>query len=238
MKKRVCILFLLTVFSVGFLSAKVKLTLDVGPVYTHFDNYRSTDSKKHIRSANLGGLDILLRCEFAKHFGVYGMTNFAFGNRFWDHASSKKHYEGWLSDRDVVDLVYAIDSQFGFFYAFTPAKNLEIMLGFGLGLGGNGYNLSYTETILGKSIGIDDKKHCTNIGGGINVDVSYMFTKMVGIYGGISDTLYLPVSVRVKTNRTGKEGSKTYSGADIQNKAGIGRLSNSLSIKAGIQFVF
>ena len=180
MKKRICILFLLMVCSVGLLSAKVKLSLDVGPIYTHFDNYRFADNgSKAIRSADIGGLNVLLRCEFAKHFGVYGMTNFAFGSRFWDRTVSKRHYEGWLND---ADLVYAIDSQFGFFYAFTPVKNLDIMLGFGLGLGGNGYNVSYTEKISGQSIGLFNKTHCTNIGGGVNVDISYMFTTGGCIY--------------------------------------------------------
>lgn len=235
MKKRICILFLLTIFSVGFLSAKVKLTLDVGPVFTHFDNFHSTDNgRKNIRSANLGGLNILLRGEFAKNFGVYGMTNFAFGNRFWHVAISKRHYEGALND---ADLVYAIDSQFGFFYSFKSVKNLEITLGLGFGLGGNGYNISYKTPLLNDYIRIFAKTHCTNIGGGVNLDVSYMFTKLVGIYGGISDTLYIPVSVTVRSSKINKN-STTYSGSDIQSKAGIGKLSHSVSIKAGLQFVF
>lgn len=225
MMKKAAMLFLILIFSAGLLSAKISLTLDVGPLFTHFVNSYDDGSARHRISANLGGVNALLQCTFAKNFGVYGMTNFAFGNTYWAHRSTRRSYSGYLHE---LGLVYAIDSQYGFFYSFKPQKNLAVMLGFGFGLGGNGF-----KRVWGNQ---KQNVHCTNIGGGINVDVSYMFTKMIGIYGGVSDTLYAPVSVSVKD--TNKEKSTTYSGSEIQSGAGVGKISNSFSLKTGIQITF
>ena len=214
MKKRICILFLLSVFSIGLLSAKVSLVFDVGPLFTHFDHLSSGD---HGWSTNVGGLNFVLRGEFAKNFGVYGMGNLAFGSRLSQTSGRSTHT--WSAD-----LTYAIDSQFGFFYAFKPIKNLEIMLGFGLGIGGSGYRTS------GKS-----RKylaHYTNIGGGFNVDVSYMFTKMIGVYGGLSDTMYAPVARNTDETIGDHNYTKSYSGS------GAGRFANAFSLKAGVQLKF
>ena len=65
----------------------------------------------------------------------------------------------------------------------------------------------------------------------MNLDVSYMFTEMVGIYSGISDTLYAPVLT--KADRT--IGNKTKTSSDSNAS---GKIANSFSIKAGLQFVF
>ena len=229
MKKRICILCLLTVFSVGFLSANVKMNLELGPVYTYFSSHEPSNSF-HFGSGHrswqthTGGLNVLFGVEFIKNFGVYGTANFAFGKDYWYKTSSKTDYHGYLQD---ADLTYALDSQFGFFYVFHPAKNLDLTLGAGLGIGGSGHNRTYTTA------GITTKKEIsqTNIGGGLNLDISYMFTKMIGIYGGVSDTIYVPV--HTKTKRT--IGNKTEETSDSTTS---GKLANSFSIKAGIQLVF
>ena len=214
MKKRICILFLLSVFSIGLLSAKVSLVFDVGPLFTHFDHLSGSN---YSWSTNVGGLNFVLRGEFAKNFGVYGMGNFAFGSRLSQTHGNSTHT--WSAD-----LTYAIDSQFGFFYAFKPIKDLEIMLGFGVGIGGSGYRTS------GKS-----RKylaHYTNIGGGFNVDVSYMFTKMIGVYGGLSDTMYAPVAQNTKLTVGDHTWEESYSGSKA------GRFANAFSLKAGVQLKF
>ena len=217
MKKYLCILFLLSVCAIGSVFAKVSLTLDVGPIYTHFSHRSDTNSagRTHTWATHTGGLNVLLRAEFAKNFGVYGMANFAFGNRMVTGFNTKTHCERNKWD---ASLSYAIDSQFGFFYAFKPKTNLEIMLGAGIGIGGSGYNYS------------SDRYHYTNIGGGINCDVSYMFTKLIGIYGGLSDTLYAPVSVS-HTVKSGSDSTTTTSSS-------AGKIANAFSLKAGIQFKF
>nr|WP_314992366.1 DUF2715 domain-containing protein [uncultured Treponema sp.] len=217
MKKYLCILFLLSVCAIGSVFAKVSLTLDVGPIYTHFSHRSDTTSagRTHTWATHTGGLNVLLRAEFAKNFGVYGMANFAFGNRMVTGFNTKTHCE---RDKWDASLSYAIDSQFGFFYAFKPKTNLEIMLGAGIGIGGSGYNYS------------SDRYHYTNIGGGINCDVSYMFTKLIGIYGGLSDTLYAPVSVS-HTVKSGSDSTTTTSSS-------AGKIANAFSLKAGIQFKF
>lgn len=217
MKKYLCILFLLSVCAIGSVFAKVSLTLDVGPIYTHFSHRSDTNSagRTHTWATHTGGLNVLLRAEFAKNFGVYGMANFAFGNRMVTGFNTKTHCE---RDKWDASLSYAIDSQFGFFYAFKPKTNLEIMLGAGIGIGGSGYNYS------------SDRYHYTNIGGGINCDVSYMFTKLIGIYGGLSDTLYAPVSVS-HTVKSGSDSTTTTSSS-------AGKIANAFSLKAGIQFKF
>ena len=218
MKKSICIFFLLTVLSVGFLSAKVKLNLDVGPVYTYFGSRITSDNgKKYTWTTHTGGLNVLFGAEFVKNFGVYGTVNFAFGNYLWDKVSSNRHYEGWLNH---ADLTYAIDSQFGFFYVFHPAKKLDLTLGLGIGIGGSGRNYDKIE------------RSQANIGGGVNFNVSYMFTKMIGIYGGVSDTLYAPVSTKIKE----KTGSSSTTETTDSNASG--KIANSFSIKAGLRVVF
>lgn len=225
MKKNICILFLLTVLSVGFLSAKVKLTLDVGPVYTHFSSRATANNgRTDTWSTHTGGIGVLFSAEFVKNFGVYGTTNFAFGKRLTTGWYTKNHSE---TDKWDADLTYAIDNQFGFFYVFHPVKNLDLSLGLGLGLGGSGENHTYDKA----PVSVKVKKSQTNIGGGVNFNVSYMFTKMVGIYGGVSDTIYVPV--HTKTKRT--IGNKTEETSDSTTS---GKLANSFSIKAGIQLVF
>ena len=225
--KKACVFLALLLLSAGVLSASVRLVLDVGPIYTHFTNHLSYNgsSKKYTHSENLFGVNLALRAEFVKNFGVYAMTNFAFGNAYWEHWSSPDSYGG---DRHKHGLVYAIDSQFGFFYAFKPRPKLEIALGLGLGIGGNGFNREIAK--IKKSV------RCTNIGAGLNADISYMFSKLVGIYGGICDTIYAPVAV--STKRDDEKETKTWTGPEVQNQAGIGSVSNAFSIKAGIQFVF
>lgn len=225
--KKACVFLALLLFSAGVLSASVRLVFDVGPTYTHFTNHLSynNSSQKHIHSANLFGVNFALRAEFVKNFGVYAMTNFAFGNSYWNHWSYPNSYGG---SRHKVGLVYAIDSQFGFFYAFKPRPKLEIAVGAGLGIGGNGFNRTIAK--------VKQSVSCTNIGLGLNADVSYMFSKLVGVYGGLSDAIYAPVAVSTKFE--GANSSVSYSSSDMQNKAAIGSISNSLSIKAGIQFVF
>ena len=221
MKKYLCILFLLSVCAIGSVFAKVSLTLDVGPIYTHFSHRSDTNSagRTHTWATHTGGLNVLLRAEFAKNFGVYGMANFAFGQRMVTGFNTKTHCE---RDKWDASLSYAIDSQFGFFYAFKPKTNLELMLGLGIGIGGSGYNYNRTNS--------SKRYHYTNIGGGINFDVSYMFTKLIGIYGGLSDTLYAPVS-RSHTTKDGNSSSTTISSP-------AGKIANAFSLKAGLQFKF
>lgn len=227
--KKACVFLALLLLSAGVLSASVRLVFDVGPIYTHFTNHLSYNgsSKKYTHAENLFGVNLALRAEFVKNFGVYAMTNFAFGNAYWEHWSSPDSYGG---NRHKHGLVYAIDSQFGFFYAFKPRPKLEIALGLGLGIGGNGFNREIAK--------IKESVRCTNIGAGLNADISYMFSKLVGIYGGICDTIYAPVAAAVTTKINNGEDTKTWTGPEVQNQAGIGSVSNSFSIKAGIQFVF
>ena len=221
MKKSICILFLLTVFSVGFLSAKVKLTLDVGPVYTHFSSRATANNgRTDTWSTHTGGIGVLFSAEFVKNFGVYGTTNFAFGKEIISetHLGNRKNKVITITRWDG-DLTYVIDSQFGFFYVFHPAKKLDLTLGLGIGIGGSGRNYDKIE------------RSQANIGGGVNFNVSYMFTKMIGIYGGVSDTLYAPVSTKIKEKTSSGSTTKTDSNAS-------GKIANSFSIKAGLRVVF
>ena len=227
MKKRICILCLLTVFSVGFLSAKVKLSLDIGPVYTYFGSRTSVNNERtDTWATHTGGLNVLFGAEFIKNFGVYGTVNFAFGKRIIegthikDASTSTSTIARWNGD-----LTFVIDSQFGFFYVFHPIKKMDLTLGAGLGIGGSGRNYTTKYEKIAKSQ--------TNIGGGVNLDVSYMFTKMIGIYGGISDTLYAPVYTKITIKL--KKDNKTITKEDSNAS---GKIANSLNIKAGIKIVF
>ena len=229
--KKACVFLALLLLSAGVLSASVRLVLDVGPIYTNFTNHYNKGSGRNIHEENLFGVNLALRAEFVKNFGVYAMTNFAFGNNYWERWSAKDNYNGV---RLRHGLVYAIDSQFGFFYAFKPRPKLEIALGLGLGIGGNGFNRMRRPS--DKLLPAKESVSCTNIGAGLNADVSYMFSKLVGIYGGICDTIYAPVAVSTKFD--GAKKSVSYTSSAVQDTADIGSVSNSFSIKAGIQFVF
>ena len=155
---------------------------------------------------------MLFGVEFVKNFGVYVTANFALGRYYWSKESYPTHYEGTRSPAGVT---FAIDSQFGFFYVFHPVKKLDLTLGAGIGIGGSGYNKPLP-------------KSQANIGGGINFNASYMFTKMVGIYGGVSDTLYAPVYTETQISST-----RSIKDTDVS-----GKVANSLNIKAGIRLVF
>ena len=217
---------MLTVFSVGFLSAKVKMNLELGPVYTYFSSHAPSSSSLYGSghsswTTNTGGLNVLFGVEFIKNFGVYGTANFAFGRYYWSKHSYPIHYDG---TRNTATLTYAIDSQFGFFYVFHPVKNLDLRLGAGLGIGGSGRN--YPE-------GSDKKeKSQVNIGGGVDLTLSYMFTELIGIYGGVSDTIYAPVYTKTKTKHSnGSIGTQ-------EDPYVSGKIANSFSCKAGIRFNF
>ena len=220
MKKRLCMLCMLTVFSVGFLSAKVKMNLELGPVYTYFSS-RTTVGNRHTSwTAHTGGLNVLFGAEFVKNFGVYGSANLAFGKNYWTKSSQPDSYSG---QRHTPNFTYAIDSQLGLFYVFHPTDNLDLRLGLGLGIGGSGHN----TTIAGTKTKVSQ----LNIGGGVDLTLSYMFTKLIGIYGGVSDTIYAPV-YQATTTITGSTNNKSSS-TNVS-----GKLANSFSCKAGIRFNF
>ena len=230
MKKRICTLCLLTVFSVGFLSANVKMSLDVGPVYTYFSSHTTNSSEnKTSWATHTGGLNVLFGVEFVQNFGVYGSANFAFGQKIIDKSRVGNYNHKVITiSRWNGDLTYVIDSQFGFFYVFHPVKKMDLTLGFGLGIGGSGRNYTYTKLLVTTK----EEKSQVNIGGGVNLNVSYMFTKMVGIYGGISDTLYAPVYTKTKTKYSNGKTETT------ENSNVSGKIAHSFNIKAGVQFVF
>ena len=188
------------------------MNLELGPVYTYFGSRTSSGSGHTSWTTHTGGLNVLFGVEFVKNFGAYVTANFAFGKDYWYKTSSPRSYTGFLND---ATLTYAIDSQFGFFYVFHPAKNFDLRLGAGLGIGGSGYNKPLS-------------KSQANIGGGVDLNISYMFTKMIGIYGGVSDTLYAPVYTDTQISST----------QSIKNTDVSGKIANSLNIKAGIRLVF
>ena len=140
----------------------------------------------------------------------------AFGKNYWTKSSQPDSYSG---QRHTPNFTYAIDSQLGLFYVFHPTDNLDLRLGLGLGIGGSGHNTTAREYSQ------------LNIGGGVDLTISYMFTKLIGIYGGVSDTIYAPV-YRATTTIVGSVETKDPS-TDVS-----GMVANSFSIKAGIRFNF
>ncbi len=235
MKKKCLVVVALLVSASMLFAAGKKITFDIGPMYTLSSNHLKRTvggtKQKIAKFANLGGINATLSYDIAKNFGVYGMANFTFGSVLHTKTKTKSGGKETDTERETdVDLVYAIDSQFGFFYTFKPLKNLDLRLGAGIGLGGHGWN----RTIGSSEI----RNHVTNIGAGINFDVSYMFTSLVGIYGGVCDTMYGTVSYtrRVK-NGDDKKTKDTYKGTAIQDH-GIGKFSNAFSLKCGVQLKF
>ena len=207
---------MLTVFSVGCLSATVKMNLELGPVYTYFGSRTTVGNGHKSWTTHTGGLNVLFGAEFVQNFGVYGSVNLAFGKYYWSKNSSPDSYGG---NRYTQNFTYAIDSQLGLFYVFHPSNNLDLRLGLGLGIGGSGHNttaLEYSQL---------------NIGGGVDLTIFYMFTNLIGIYGGVSDTIYAPV-YRATTEIVGSAKTK-QSWTNVS-----GRVANSFSIKAGIRFNF
>ena len=65
----------------------------------------------------------------------------------------------------------------------------------------------------------------------MNLNASYMFTKMIGIYGGISDTLYAPVFTKTTTTVNNHDDT-------VRDSNTSGKLANSFSMKVGLRFVF
>lgn len=238
--KKYCIIVCMLFLGLCMLNAKPRpssegslkngLSVHIGGTLTGFRNLHKHDSTKYVHSFGSRGFNVAVQYGIGKNFGVYGLSHFTFGSRLRNSQSTRTYNRyTYTSIKSRAELTYVIDSQFGAYYLFHAPANVHFMLGAGLGLGGNGSHIKDSEYLV--------KTHITNIGAGINFDVLYMFTKMIGIYGGISDTMYAPVEVTVqkKPRKEGSASTSHYSGSDIQNKAGVGSFSNSFNFKVGLR---
>lgn len=227
MKKR-AILIVAMFFFVASLTANEGITLNIGGAYSNVGNfYKGTVGPvtgKIVRSANLGGADIGIAYGFSKNFGVYGLGLFAFGK----NTTTKTTLGSAVTKTTATHrLAYEIDSQIGLYYKHDlPVRGLAISIGLGIGLGANG-----TESK--DMAGVVTSRSIFGVGGGINVQVSYMVTKALGIYVGLSDTVYTPVTF---TTKVGTIETK-LTGSDIQG-ATIGKISNSFNARVGLQLEF
>ena len=199
----VCLVFAL-VFT-GMLTAKsTGLNLEVGAAYT---NHQLHTFGKDTKSDGFKYQGIKSKSLFGVNLGIsYPLP---------------KNWAVFVNTTFAFNNTFVNDTMLGAGYIFKPTRGVDLFLGGGLALGGSVFKWSKGS--------VSTTYKFFNIGAGINFTASVMFTNKIGMYAGISDTYYKPVSGKW----TEKVGDKTFSG-DIPS-ALMPDLAKSINIKLGLK---
>lgn len=128
-----------------------------------------------------------------------------------------KNWSVFLNTAFSFNSTFVNDTVLGFGYTFGLDKGFRLFLGGGLAFGGSEFSKTYYNTTT--------KTSYVNVGGAVQLVASYMFTRMFGIYFGVSDNLYAVVK------GTRKIGSTT---TDIQTDY-LPDMNKSMSAKVGLR---
>lgn len=199
----VCLVFAL-VFT-GMLTAKsTGLNLEAGAAYTNhqlhtFSNNTKSDGFKY---------------QGIKSKGLFGVN---LGISY----PLPKNWAVFANTTFAFNSTFVNDTMLGVGYIFKPGNVFDLFLGGGLAFGGSVFNWA--------SGSASTTHKFFNIGAGINLTASFMFTNKIGIYAGISDTYYKPVSGKWST----KIGDNTSSG-DISS-SNMPDLAKSINGRLGVK---
>ncbi len=114
-----------------------------------------------------------------------------------------KNWALYLDTAFSFNKLFVNDTQLGFGYVFKPGKKFQIFLGGGLGLGGSVFSHSIGSTTHTQSY--------FNVGGGVRLTTTYLFTEKFGMYLGVSGNFYKPVAGEIKTKIGDKESTRKIS---------------------------
>ncbi|AGT43934.1 DUF2715 domain-containing protein [Treponema pedis] len=171
MKKKIILITVFSVLLAGALSAKtIGLNLEVGALYTnhqlhHFWKGTNSDGFRHHSNRY-------------KHMGGFNI-----GLSY----DLPKNWAIYGTTMFAFNSIFVNDTQFGIGYNFKPGKGFNLFLGGAFAVGGSKFTVTHSNVTkeIFKS---------TNIGGGLKLTASYMFTRQFGIYFGACANYYKPVS--------------------------------------------
>ncbi|UTY26836.1 DUF2715 domain-containing protein [Treponema denticola] len=154
---------------------------------------------------------------------LYFMAQIAFPGK--NHNNLIK---GTTADKDkfVAKNAFILDSQLGVGITLFKKTSFNLFLGGGLGL--NAMKSTQSVSIASQEVTYD--KLDVMLGVGANILASFYFTDMIGIYGGIADTVYF---APLKVEKTFKVGNQAYT---VSNTSGNIKdvIANSVNLKLGL----
>ena len=228
--KKIVLVLIISVASAVF--AFADFAISFGPAYTNYFVHTKNDSnwgtvhadiKKAVQDLkdeknNAAGLAVDLRAGF-----IYLMAQIAF--------PGKKHNDlvkGSRAEKDkfLAKNAFILDTQLGAGITLFKKTRFNLFLGGGLGL--NAMKATQSISIAGQNLSYD--KLDVMFGVGVNVLASFYFTKMIGIYGGIADTVYF---APLKVKKTFKVGNETYELSNSKNNL-TDVIANSVNLKLGL----
>ncbi|UTC75581.1 DUF2715 domain-containing protein [Treponema sp. OMZ 792] len=199
----VCLVFAL-VFT-GMLTAKsIGLNLEAGAAYTNHQLHYFDNDTRH---------------DGFKHQGIKSKSLFGFN--LGVSYPLPKNWSVFVSTVFAFNRTFVSDTMLGAGYTFKPGKGFDLFLGGGLAFGGSVFKWS--------SGNVSITNRFFNIGAGINLTASFMFTNKIGMFAGISNTYYKPVSGKWSN----KIGDKTTSGDIASNH--MPDLAKSISGRLGVK---
>lgn len=172
-KKLVFVLITLVLVSTMGLSAKsIGLDLDIGGVYTRHI--------QHTIGSTPDGAGFYHHSAHHKNLG-----GFSLGLSY----HLPKNWSVYVSSLFTFYRTFVNDTQIGFGYTFNMYKGINLFVGGGFAMGGSVSKYSDIRS-----------EHYFNIGGGLNLVSSYMFSSRIGMFLGLSTACYKPVSGKSKIN--------------------------------------
>ena len=226
------IVLVLIILAASAVFAFADFAISFGPAFTNYfvhtkneGNFStfSNDVQNALKNAkdeknNAAGVAVDLRAGF-----IYLMAQIAFPGK--NHTDLMK---GATAEKDkfVVKNAFILDSQLGVGITLFKKTPFNLFLGGGLGL--NAMKATQTVSIASQDISYD--KLDVMFGVGVNVLASFYFTDMIGIYGGIADTVYF---APLKVKKTFKVGNQEYTVSNTNNNIKE-VIANSVNLKLGL----
>lgn len=225
------IIFILIISVASAVFAFADFAISFGPAFTnyfvhtknngnlgtvHADIQKAVQDLKDEKN-NAAGLAVDFRAGF-----IYLMAQIAFPGK--NHSDLMKGAKA-EKDKFVVKNAFILDSQLGAGITLFKKTRFNLFLGGGLGL--NAMKATQSVSIAGQNLSYD--KLDVMFGVGVNVLASFYFTKMIGIYGGIADTVYF---APLKVEKTFNVAGQPYT---FSNKNSIQDvIANSVNLKLGL----
>ncbi|MGI5173589.1 DUF2715 domain-containing protein [Treponema sp. OMZ 840] len=158
---------------------------------------------------------------------LYGMIQMAF--------PAKTHSDIINSNiNDLKNSAIIFDSQLGAGFTFFKKSPFNLFIGGGVGL-----NTMYAQKTMKLPVTGNEVSYAKldfMLGAGANVLAQFYFTKHLGIYAGIADTVYFAPLVAKKEFKL-PDGS-TYNYGQSSDTQVKNTLANSLNVKAGLTIKF
>lgn len=226
------IILVLIILAVSAVFVFADFAISFGPAFTNyfvhtknegnFANF-TADMQNTLKDAkdeknNAAGLAVDLRAGI-----VYLMAQIAFPGK--NHTDLMKGATAG-KDKFLIKNAFILDSQIGAGITLFKKTPFNLFLGGGLGLNA----MKATQSVFIFNQEFKYEKLDVMFGLGVNVLASYYFTNIIGIYGGIADTVYF---APLKVKKTFKVGNEEYT---VSNTDGSIKdvIANSVNLKLGL----